>query len=51
MSILNTINKKTIFNDYKNDNNDLNVDEYNIIFVNKKKHYKNEIEKNIFHII
>ena len=37
MSILNTINKKAIFNDYKNNNNDLNIDEYNIIFVNKKK--------------
>ena len=36
MLILNTINKKTIFNDYKNNNNDLNVDEYNIIFVKKK---------------
>ena len=50
MLFLNMINKKAIFNDYENDNNDLNIDEYNIIFVNKKI-YKNKIEKNIFHMM
>ena len=38
--ILNTINNETIFNDYWNNNNNLNIDEYNIIFVNKKNYKK-----------